>query len=126
MGDDKYYLKIGKAPDLKNKGERRIYRAFEMLPGALAWTTLLGVVFLSWLNPVMVAIFIIVFDVYWLLKTVYLSFHLRCSYSRMKKQIAKNWLKKVKSLKKRNWQNIYHLVILPMYKESYGVVGSCF
>ena len=119
---DKYYLKIGKASDLKSPKERRIYRAFEILPGALAWLTLLGVIFLSWFNPVWVAIFIITFDVYWVLKTIYLSFHLRVGYKQMKRNIRIDWFSKVKSIKKKNWQDYYHLIILPVYKESYEVV----
>ncbi|MFH1461058.1 MAG: hypothetical protein ABIF84_01395, partial [Patescibacteria group bacterium] len=127
---DKYYLKLSKASDLKSPKERRIYRAFEILPGALAWLTLLGVIFLSGLKPIWVAIFIIIFDVYWLLKTIYLSFHLRSGYLRMKKQMAIDWIEKLKLLKqrspKKNWQNIYHLIILPFYKEPLSVIQACF
>ncbi|NQV00801.1 MAG: hypothetical protein HQ537_01615, partial [Parcubacteria group bacterium] len=123
---DKYYLKIGNAKDLKSPKERRIYRTFEILPGALAWLTLLSVIFLSWLEPIWVAFFIITFDVYWLLKTVYLSCHLRFSYKRMKKQIVINWMEKVESIKKKDWQSIHHLIILPAYKESVEVVRATF
>jgi len=119
---DKYYLKIGKATDLKSPKEKIIYRAFEILPGALAWFTLLGVIFLSWLNPVFVAIFIITFDVYWVLKTIYLSFHLRISYRQMQNNIKIDWFSKVRSLKNKDWQDYYHLIILPVYKEPYQVI----
>ena len=118
----KNYLKIGKATDLESPKERIIYRAFEILPGTLAWFTLLGVIFLSWFNPTWIAVFIIAFDVYWVLKTIYLSFHLRVSYKQMKKNIKEDWFSKVKSLKNKNWQNYYHLIILPFYKEPYGVI----
>lgn len=123
---DKYYLKIGKATDLKSPKERRLYRAFEILPGFLAWLTLLSVIFLSWLQPVWVAFFIIAFDVYWLLKTIYLSLHLRFSYNRMKRQIQVDWLGKLKSLKHRDWRRIYHLVILPFYKEELKSIRATF
>ena len=121
---EKYYLKVSKASDLKSPKERIIYRAFEILPGALAWITLLGVIFLSWLKPVWVAFFIITFDVYWLLKTVYLSFHLRAGYKRMKKQVNVNWMEELEKL--RNWQSMYHLIILPMYKEPWQLVRASF
>jgi len=124
--DSKYYLKIGKASDLQSPKERRIYRTFEILPGALAWLTLLSVIFLSWLKPVWIAFFIIAFDIYWLLKTVYLSFHLRSSYRAMKKQIKIDWFRKLKLSKTKDWQKIYHLVILPMHKEPYSVVEAAF
>jgi len=123
---EKYYLKLGKATDLKSPKERWLYRAFEILPGALAWLTILSVIFLSWAKPVWVAFFIITFDVYWLIKTIYLSFHLRAGYNRMKKQMAINWLEKVKSIKDKNWQDIYHLIVMPVYKESIEVVRLTF
>jgi cellulose synthase/poly-beta-1,6-N-acetylglucosamine synthase-like glycosyltransferase len=130
---EKYYLKVSKAADLKSPKERRIYRVFEILPGALAWITLLSVIFLSWTKPVWIALFIIAFDVYWLLKTVYLSLHLRASYRRMKKQMAVDWMERLRSLSLRSkvpqnkdWQDIYHLIILPMYKESHQVVRATF
>ncbi len=119
---DKSYLKIGKATDLKSPKDRFVYRAFEILPGALAWLTLLSVVFLSWAKPIWVAFFIITFDVYWLLKTIYLSFHLRAGYNRMKKQMALDWLKKLKLLKRKKWPEIYHLLVLPVYQESIGII----
>ncbi len=121
---EKYYLKIGKASDLKSPKERWLYRAFEILPGFLTWLTLLSVVFLSWAKPVWIALFIISFDVYWLLKTVYLSAHLRASYRRIKKKMAVDWLKKVKQQK--DWQRIHHLLVLPVYREPLKVVRTTF
>ncbi len=124
MDMDKYYLRIGKASDLKDLKERMIYRIFEIIPGALAWTTLLSVGFLSWARPVWVAFFIIVFDTYWLLKTVYLSFHLRASYFVMKKNIAADWMGKIRSFKGKDWRDIHHLIILPIYKEPIETVRA--
>lgn len=116
---DKYYLRVGKASDLESPRERIIYRAFEILPGLLSWLTLLAVIFLSWYRPVWVALFIIAFDVYWLLKTVYLSLHLRSSYFRLQKYLKIDWMKK---LRKLPWQKIHHLIILPVYKEPKQIV----
>ncbi|MBU4082926.1 glycosyltransferase family 2 protein, partial [Patescibacteria group bacterium] len=121
---EKYYLKIGKAGDLEKRWERIVYRALEILPGFLAWATLLGIVFLSWAQPIWAAFFIIAFDVYWLLKTVYLSFHLRISYRQMKKQLSVDWLGKVKSLGGKKWQKIHHLIVLPVYKEPLSVIKT--
>ena len=49
-----------------------LYRMLEIVPGALSWATLAGAVIASWLAPAVAGMFIIVFDVYWFLKTVYL------------------------------------------------------
>ncbi len=123
------YIKIGNAQDLKGKKGYRLYRFFEILPGFLSWGTLIGVVFLSWAAPVFIAFFIIAFDIYWLLKTIFLSLHLRAAYSRIKKTMAHDWLAELKLKQysaKNHWPDIYHLVVLPMYKESYEVVATTF
>jgi cellulose synthase/poly-beta-1,6-N-acetylglucosamine synthase-like glycosyltransferase len=75
--------------------------------------------------PVQAAIFIILFDIFWFLKTVYFAVHLWAGYREMKKVMKVNWLQKLKELGVSNgkrWEDIYHLVIFPMYKESYSVV----
>lgn len=121
---EKYYLDIGNAKDglLKTPGDRLFFRFFEMLPGALSWITLIGVVLCSWLTPVFIAFFIIAFDIYWLLKTIYLSFHLGVSYRRMRRSLKTDWLKQLEAFPQ--WSQLYHLIILPMYKENYEVVSQ--
>jgi len=144
---DKWYLDIGNAKDelIKSPRDRAIYRGLEMLPGVLAWGTLLFVILMSWLAPVFIAFFIIAFDIYWLLKTVYLSLHMRTSYSTMRRYLKIDWLEELKSgkwqvtsdkknseslslntnhLSLQSWQDIYHLVILPFYKEPYEVLDA--
>ena len=125
----KEYIKIGNAADLADPRDRRIYRALEILPGLLSWGTLAGVVFLSWGWPVGAAFFVIAFDIYWLLKTLFLSLHLRSSFSIIKQVMKKNWLEE---MKKENagqdlpWENVHHLIVLPMYEESYEVASGTF
>jgi len=129
MMDKKEYIKIGNAQDLKGKEGYRLYRFFEVLPGLLSWGTLLGVVFLSWATPIFIAFFIIAFDIYWLLKTVFLSMHLRSSFGIIQEIKKRDWLDELKEKNKNqdlNWQEVYHLVILPMYKESYQVASETF
>ena len=80
------YLKIGKADELIGR-DRKIYRALEIMPGALSWVTLLGLLILSYFKPVFVAFFIIAFDVYWLLLVLFLGIHLIVSYRKLKKNL---------------------------------------
>ena len=101
-------------------------RFFEILPATLAWLTLVLMVVLSWLTPTAVSIFIIVFDIYWLLKTVYLSFHLRSTFSQMRANLALDWLEKLRRDFAGTWGGIHHLVVLPMYDEPYAVVRETF
>lgn len=121
---DKDYLNVCFAYSLSGK-KYWIYRFLETLPGLLAWATLLLVVFLSWLQPVWMAFFIIAFDIYWLLKVFYLSLHLRSSFRVMKKNMATDWLIALEN-DKLPWQKINHLVLLPFYKESVEVLSATF
>lgn len=112
------YLHIGGASDLEG-GERFFYRVLEMLPGLLAWGTFALVVFLSWRRPVWVAIFIIAFDLYWLLKTVYLAFHVRANWRRMQRHLHLDWSTRLSTLK---WDHVWQLVVLPASSEPRGVI----
>jgi len=116
------YLNLSRAQDLKNPKEKFLYRFFEILPGFLSLETLAIAIILSWLAPVAVAIFIIIFDLYWLLRITYLSFHQIASYRQMKKNLRTDWLEKLKNLKTKNWQEIYHLIILPICREGIEIV----
>src|SRR4030066_42497 len=118
------YLNLSSSLDLENPKERLIYRCFEFLPALLSWGTLFLAFVFSWLNPAAVAVFIIAFDCFWLLRVLYLSFHQSASYKLMKKNLSIDWLEKVEKIDK--WQDIYHLIILPTYKESYQVIKPSF
>src|SRR6185437_10242930 len=100
-------------------------RFFELIPGILAWLTLILMVLLSWLLPVYISIFIILFDIYWVLKTVYLSLHLRATFMEMRKVMKVDWLAEIRK-EALPFEAIRHLVILPMYNEPYEVVRESF
>src|SRR3989338_6776363 len=126
------YLHLGRSADLADLKDRRIYRALEIMPGLLAWVTIALIIVLSFLLPLWIAVFIIIFDVYWLIKTVYLSLHLRISYNKLKENMKINWLERLNQLPVpsyrlpalKSWQDIYHLIFLPLYKEGFTLVSS--
>jgi hypothetical protein len=109
-----------------------VNRFFEILPGGLAWATIVLMVLLSRFLPVWVSVFIILFDIYWLLKTVYLSLHLRAAFSAMKRNMGVNWREKLSETNpeaNKNvvaWEDVYHVVVFPMYREPYEVVRESF
>lgn len=125
------YLRTGHAADLANPRDRALFRFFEMLPGIVSWGTLVGAVVFSWLAPSWTAFFIMSFVIYWLLRTVYFSFHLRSGYKRMREHELADWTERLDSLspekyqlKVSHWRDLYHLVIIPTYKEPYAVVAD--
>ncbi|MDP3741073.1 MAG: hypothetical protein Q8R08_01980, partial [bacterium] len=142
----------------------KMYRFLEILPGALTWFTLLGAVVFSYFFPFWVAIYIIVFDVYWVLKAINTAMHLLSTFSKLKLHASYNWTDKLEKIrdmagyrqylskliatnisqKQKNdlkselvrlegidfsgrdldWRHVYHLVILPTYKESFELLDA--
>ncbi|MFH1968086.1 MAG: glycosyltransferase family 2 protein, partial [bacterium] len=120
--DKKDYLDISKASDIKNRKDWALYRFFEMVPGILSLGTLLGVFVFSWLAPSYVAIFIIIFCFYYLFRIFYFSVHQLVAYFKVKINNKKDWLKELKKIKGKNWKDIYHVIILPTYKEGKEII----
>ncbi|PIZ87958.1 MAG: hypothetical protein COX91_02755 [Candidatus Nealsonbacteria bacterium CG_4_10_14_0_2_um_filter_39_15] len=116
------YINLSRAQDIKNPKERILYRFFETIPAIFSLGTLGLVFLLSWLAPAVIAVFIIIFDLYWFLKITYLACHQVVSYRQMKRNLNTNWQEKLNRLPGKNWRDIYHLVILPMYKEGIEIV----
>jgi hypothetical protein len=120
--DKKDYLDISNALDIKNPKDRRLYRFFETIPGIISLGTLFGVLFLSWLIPSWVAVFIICFCFYYLFRIFYFSLHQTVGYFKVKRHMKTDWLKELKKIKGRDWKSIFHVIILPAYKESKDII----
>jgi Glycosyl transferase family group 2 len=67
-------------------------RFWEILPGLSFWSVFLGAIVLSFLKPVWAAVFIVCFDLYWLLKAMNTTLHLVSSYRRYRIYIQMDWL----------------------------------
>jgi len=120
--EKKDYIEISKASDIKNRKDRNLYRFFEMIPGIASLGTLLGVFVFSWLFPSAVAIFIICFCFYYLFRVFYFSLHQVVGYFKVRSNMKKDWMKELKRVKGKDWKNIYHVIILPAYKESREII----
>lgn len=111
---------VGRASELKGK-DRVLYRFLEIFPGLLSWVTLIGVVLLSFFAPAAAAYLIIGFSLFWLLKTIYLSAHVRYNWKRLRHNMKTDWSDAVKNLKH---DHLWHLILLPYYNESYETVRN--
>lgn len=80
-------------PDPKDRDPRNhaIQRALEILPGALTWATLIGMIILSAVFPVQVSLFVIAFDVYWILLAIFISTYTLKAFLRLRKGVKINW-----------------------------------
>ena len=125
------YLRIGRATDIKDIKERKVFRRFEIFPGALSWFTLIGAVILSWLAPFFVFYFLIIFVSFWLIRSVYFMFYLHSGFRKMQKHKDVDWISKLENLSHSDyslainkWQDVYQLILLPNYKEQFEVIAD--
>jgi hypothetical protein len=104
------------------KPQPKIYRILEFIPGILVWTTFIVAISLSFIRPLWVIYFIIAFTLYWVVRINYLNIYAVLSWFKFKKEISINWLEKIKTFP--NWDQYYHLVFLPTYKEGLEIVDD--
>ena len=112
--------RTGKADELSGR-DYMLYRFYEILPGFLSWMTIFLALIFSYFFPFQTAIFIIAFDVFWLLKTAYLSLHLKENWRRIREHLATDWNAKLVHFK---YDHIYHMIMLPFYKEDESIVAK--
>ncbi len=60
-------------PKTTDPKKRRVQRFFEVIPGLMTWTTLIGIVIFSFFTPIWAAVFVVIFDIYWIHKALYIS-----------------------------------------------------
>ena len=113
-------FRVGRATDLSGR-RKTFYRFLEILPGAASWLTLIGVIMLSIYAPFVAAYFVIAFALYWVLKTAFLSYHLRYNWKRLRHHMALDWGSMIERF---TYDHMYHVVILPFYKEPPSVIEA--
>lgn len=111
-------FKVARATELTGS-DRRFFRFLEIVPGVAAWTTIIGIVLASIYLPVFAAYFIIAFSIYWVLKTFFLSVHVRYNWKRLKHHMELDWGQLIQRLK---YDDFHHLVIFPFYQEPHEVI----
>ncbi len=87
-------------PKTKDEKERKRQRFFEIIPGFCTWATIFLMFILSYFLPTWVAIFIILFDVYWILRTIYIATYSIMAYRKMKRWKKIDWLYRLENIYK--------------------------
>jgi len=64
----------------------------EVIPALLTWFTLIGMIVFSMLAPVWIAVFIIAFDIYWIHRTIFISYYSIKAYKKLQRGQKINWL----------------------------------
>lgn len=81
-----------------NQKKTWLYRLLEIVPGFLTWATFIGACVFSYFFPFWVAIYIIVFDIYWVLKAINTAMHLLSSFGKLKLHATYDWRFRLESL----------------------------
>ncbi len=99
----------------------KFIRFLEIFPGLVTWIALIAPFILSFFVPAAVAIYVIIFDLYWLYKSLIMGVHLIYGYRFLKHDMRVDWLERCRNLKddpiNLDWRKIYHAVIFATYKE---------
>ncbi|NQU83480.1 MAG: glycosyltransferase family 2 protein [Parcubacteria group bacterium] len=95
-----------------------------MIPGAIVWATFLFGILFSFIQPLWVIYFIIIYDLFWLFRVINFLMHLFISWSKYRVAIKRDWQEDLTKLP--GWEKIYHLVFLPTYKEDVRVIETTF
>jgi len=85
-------------PKTTNPKERRVQRILEIIPGILTWVTLLGMFIFSFLVPVYVAIFIILFDIYWIYRTIFIAYYSVQGYKKLQRGKKIDWWERCQNI----------------------------
>lgn len=104
----------------RSLSDRQQYRWLEMLPGLAVWSTLLLVIAVVFIRPVWAIAGVLVFDVFWVIRVLYVMFYLIMAYRRFQTAQQIDWYARVQAIP--GWREIYHVVMLPTYGESIEVL----
>lgn len=108
------------APNFRGK------RFLEILPGTITWIILIAPFVLSFIRPYFVAVFVIIFDFYWLLKSLNMGAHLISGYLHMRRDQRVDWLDRLKRMEDfdhyfAETKRLYEKVIVPFSKRKISI-----
>ncbi len=120
----KHYLFFEKVErDFVSRHETFFERVLEILPGSLSWLALTSPVWLSFTMPFAVAYLILIADVYWLLNALKIGVLILLGYRKMEEAKKINWFSRLQTDYPKVWENYYHLILVPTFKESILILG---
>lgn len=75
--------------------ELALQRTLEAIPGLFSWGTLLTLFTLAVVRPFTVAVFLILYDFYWLVRALYIGIHLVASYRILRRMQRFDWRRRL-------------------------------
>ncbi|MBI4142571.1 glycosyltransferase family 2 protein [Candidatus Uhrbacteria bacterium] len=102
-----------------------LYRLFEIIPGAVLWSTFIVGITVSFIRPMWVVAFIVAFSFYWLLRVIYFIVYLSVAWRHYRRDVAVDWLARLEQGREQltgDWRRLHHCIFLPTYRESLDVL----
>ena len=84
------------SPHPATRRDRVLHRLFSLLPGAASWTILLGMIGLAVGKPRLAAALVIAFNLYWLLRLLFMTIFLVLSCLRLSLEQDTDWMERVR------------------------------
>lgn len=100
--------------------EKKVWRRWEIVPGATAWFLIFLPIWGAFLIPKVVAYFVIAFLCYWVWQSFKTPVWGIAGFWKMKKELKIDWKKKYRKEKKKediDWKEINHVLSIAIYKE---------
>jgi hypothetical protein len=86
------------AEDIEIDLSARSYRLFEMLPGALVISSVLLIIIFAVYSPYLFAVYVIIFDLFWLIRSILASVKIIEGYFKLKQNNKINWDERILDL----------------------------
>lgn len=102
-------------------------RLFEIIPAFLSWWIIIFIVILSFMHPAAAAVVLIVYEIYWMVRTFYLTALLGLAHYRLRQEKERDWLadcRKENPTCGARLKDICHAVIFTVYKESVEILAA--
>jgi hypothetical protein len=105
--------------------ERRFYRRLEQLPGLFIWVTFALALGLTFVRPLWAILFIIAFDLLWLIRITYVLTFVVIAFTRFRRALRVNWAEQcLQPELQERFHKLHHLVVLPTHQDSIEVVRT--
>jgi glycosyltransferase involved in cell wall biosynthesis len=98
-----------------NNHERGVLRALEILPGLISWNLILFPYWGIFVIPVVVAYFILLFNIYWFYQSFQIAISASIAHIRIQAAMKYDWVADLKSFP--DWKRVNNVIIIPTYRE---------
>jgi len=102
----------------------RTQRALEILPGFTSWSLILFPIWGSLIIPEIVAYYIILFDVYWLYRSISMAVLATIGHFKLQASMRYDWIGDIKQFP--DWEKMHHVIIIPTYMEPIDTLRRTF